>query len=231
MQAVFEKIIERLKSRKDYLLKEFVLERAAFGVKENALARINEEDYAIEIINQVAEEYNQDLTNDRWIPFTLREADVEEKEAFGCETMLDCKLPEDGEEIFVTYKFKDEFYVCGDTFMRDGSACYLESGLDFVSEAIAWQPLPEPYNPENACNTVCNSKQLESGWIPCSNRLPEEHKLYDITTRNDAGIHSDSAIWCPQRKAWYWDAGESIKVEIEVLAWAEKREPYREERR
>jgi len=71
-------------------------------------------------------------------------------------------------------------------------------------------------------------KQSETGeWIPCSERLPEEHKLYDITTKNEAGIHSDSAIFNPYLKRWLWDADETELVEIEVLAWAEKRQPYK----
>ena len=64
------------------------------------------------------------------------------------------------------------------------------------------------------------------GWIPCSERLPEEHKLYDITFKNSAGIHSDSAIYNPYLKRWLWDADETELVENEILAWAEKREPY-----
>ena len=142
MQKVFEKIKKRVC--------EFVHERNKSGSapcknqRASCLQLIRVCDLTA-IINQVAEEYS-----DGWIPFKQREADVEEKEIFGCETMLDCKLPEDGEEIFVTHKFKDKLYVCGDTFMRDGSECYLESGLEFVSEAIAWQPLPEPYK-EGIC--------------------------------------------------------------------------------
>ena len=30
-------------------------------------------------------------------------------------------------------------------------------------------------------------KEYNNGWIPCSERLPEEHKLYDITFKNSAG--------------------------------------------
>ena len=56
------------------------------------------------------------------------------------------------------------------------------------------------------------AEEYNNGWIPCSERLPDEHKLYDITFKNDAGIHSD--------------ADETELVENEVLAWAEKREPY-----
>ena len=65
-----------------------------------------------------------------------------------------------------------------------------------------------------------------NGWIPVSERLPEEHKQYDITFKNSAGIHSDSAIYNPYLKRWLWDADETELVENEILAWAEKREPY-----
>ena len=93
----------------------------------------------------------------------------------------------------------------------------------------------ESYNKErHHCPKFCKViteavKEIEenhSGWIPCSERLPKEHKLYDITFRNSAGIHSDSAIYNPYLKRWLWDADETELVENEVLAWAEKREPY-----
>lgn len=70
------------------------------------------------------------------------------------------------------------------------------------------------------------TEKYNNGWIPCSERLPEEHKLYDITFKNSAGIHSDSAIYNPYLKRWLWDADETELVENEILAWAEKREPY-----
>ena len=84
----------------------------------------------------------------KWIPFTLREADAEEKEAFGCNKMLDCRLPEEDEEIFVTHKYKGKLYVRTDIFIRDGSECYLECGGDFGEDVIAWMPFPQPYQPE-----------------------------------------------------------------------------------
>lgn len=72
----------------------------------------------------------------------------------------------------------------------------------------------------------CIINQYNNGWIPASERLPEEHKLYDITFRNSVGIHSDSAIFIPSIRKWFWDADETEFVENEILAWAEKREPY-----
>lgn len=77
-----------------------------------------------------------------WIPFTCREADEEEKEAYSWEEVLCCKLPDEDEEILVSYA---SGYVDTDIFLRDGTECYLESGAEFVTEAIAWMSLPQPY--------------------------------------------------------------------------------------
>ena len=94
----------------------------------------------------------------------------------------------------------------------------------------------EAYNKEkHYCPKFCNViketvKEIEENhndWISCSERLPEEYKLYDITFKNSAGIHSDSAIYNPYLKRWLWDADETELVENEILAWAEKREPYK----
>lgn len=82
--------------------------------------------------------------NNGWVPFQQRELTEEEKAFYGKDIkyMLDCKLPEEDEEILITYA---SGIVGIDTFMRDGSECYLDSGNDFITEAIAWQPLPEQY--------------------------------------------------------------------------------------
>ena len=77
-----------------------------------------------------------------WIPFKEREADPEERMTYGCDMILDCKLPDEDEEILVTYA---NGTVRQDIFERDGYECYLDSGAEFVIEAVAWQPLPEPY--------------------------------------------------------------------------------------
>ena len=78
---------------------------------------------------------------DQWIPVTYHEATEEEKEVYGeFPYMLDCKLPDDGEEILVCTK---SGCVWTDTFFND-DGCYLDGGYDFT-ELAAWMPLPEPY--------------------------------------------------------------------------------------
>lgn len=90
-----------------------------------------------------------------------------------------------------------------------------------------WLVLAERNGYERAIEIVNQlAEEYNNGWIPCSERLPEEHKQYDITTKNDAGIHSDTAIFNPFVGMWFWDEAENKPIGIEVLAWAEKREPY-----
>lgn len=77
-----------------------------------------------------------------WIPFKEREADEEERKVYGCDMILTGELPEEDEDILVTYASGK---VCSDAFLREGYECYLDSGAQFISEAIAWMPLPEAY--------------------------------------------------------------------------------------
>lgn len=77
----------------------------------------------------------------KWIPFTMREVTAEEKEVYPeWDSILDCKLPDDGEEILVS----NGKYVWLDTFINDCDGCYLDGGDDV--EGLAWQPLPKPWN-------------------------------------------------------------------------------------
>lgn len=143
MQTVFEKIIEKLEEEKmSYFL---TIANTGDEKLDYAYEKVgNALDKAIEIVKQAAEQYN-----DGWIPFVKREMTEDEKESFGdFNFMLDCKLPDEDEEILITYKFKDELYVDVDTFMCDGSECYLDSCKDFVTEAVAWMKKPQPYQPK-----------------------------------------------------------------------------------
>ena len=87
----------------------------------------------LEIINLNKEEKND------WIPFRLDYEEEEKRE------MLSCPLPDEDEEILVTYK---NGYVGEDTFLCDGTECYLDSNREFVTEAIAWMPKPKAYRGE-----------------------------------------------------------------------------------
>ena len=85
----------------------------------------------------------------RWIPVKWHDITEEEREKEGYPSewvvLLDCILPEDGEEILITTKYgsveKDTAY-CDD-------GCYLDSCYDWVDDVVAWMPLPEPYKAES----------------------------------------------------------------------------------
>lgn len=101
---------------------------------------------AMTIVQEVAKEYGtKHLPAEYdWIPFEMREMDEEEKRCNGVQEgyILDCPLPDEDEEILVTYS---NGTVDVDIFMRDGNECYLDSGNDLVTEAIAWRKKPAPY--------------------------------------------------------------------------------------
>lgn len=76
--------------------------------------------------------------NGGWIPLEI-EYDEEYKM-----DRLQGELPDDEQEIFVS-DGESSWY---DTFMRDGTECYLDSGADLIALVKAWQPLPKPYKAE-----------------------------------------------------------------------------------
>ena len=131
MKSVFEKIIEELEEN------QTIVFNLGGGKPKQSIDLLN----AIEIVKQEAER-----RNNGWIPFTQRKLTEEEKKEIVTEYnyMLDCKLPEEDEEILVTCA---DGTVGEDIFMCDGTDCYLDSGNDFITEAIAWRHKPDPYRP------------------------------------------------------------------------------------
>lgn len=135
---MIEKILERLEEEALQAENDMGLSDT-FAEAERCGGRWAAYEKAYKIVQEVAKEYGGG-----WIPFTQREMTADEKETFGtqCGHMLNCPLPEEDEEILVTYA---NGTVDLDIFMRDGSECYLDSNNDFVTEAIAWRKKPAPY--------------------------------------------------------------------------------------
>lgn len=80
----------------------------------------------------------------RWIPFKTRPLTKEEKEEHPeWDGILDCKLPDDGQRILVSISVRGHECVQYDEFYMD-DGCYLDSGYEIGTEAVAWMPLPEP---------------------------------------------------------------------------------------
>lgn len=84
---------------------------------------------AIQIVNQLAEEYNQDSTknNQGWIPVTER-------------------LPEIEADVLVSLRSLDVYTG----FRANTEGCFYVDGEGYVEieNVLAWQPLPSPYKPE-----------------------------------------------------------------------------------
>lgn len=98
---------------------------------------------------QALSEIKEMLEKDDWNPFTYRVPTEEEKEDHpDWDYVLDCKLPEDGQRILVSIKYKRHEAVQCDEFYYDSEGCYLDGGYDIGTEAIAWKPLPEPWEGE-----------------------------------------------------------------------------------
>lgn len=84
------------------------------------------------------------VTEQRWIPVKYHVMTAEERKAGGFSNdivyYLDCKMPDDEQEIIAT----NGKYVWVDTcIVNDGYA--LDSGHDWIEDVIAWMPMPEPY--------------------------------------------------------------------------------------
>lgn len=120
MQEVFEKIKERLKSKHiPYLGLD---SSAPYGTEMVKLFD------AIEIVNQVAEEYVPDINvvnNNGWIPCSER-------------------LPE--EEYDTVLAVTDRNHYCVAVYTTEHG--FRTMDIDCEGDFIAWQPLPEPYKGE-----------------------------------------------------------------------------------
>lgn len=102
---------------------------------------------SIEALMAAGEIY--DIEYQRWIPFRSRPMTEEEKEMHpDMDGILDCKLPNDGQAIFVTIEIDGRRWVNYDEYYEDGGS-YLDSGYEICTEATAWMPLPEPYKEDD----------------------------------------------------------------------------------
>lgn len=127
---------------------ERVCEMTAIGsIRDAALRKAEDCRQMLEWLEDYKRLSSSEKAN-KWIPITHRPMTEEEcKEYEGItgikETMiLNCPLPEDGQEVLVSYSD----YVCIDTF-HDDDGCYFEDVE--IDEVIAWMELPEPYRAES----------------------------------------------------------------------------------
>ena len=86
---------------------------------------------------------------DRWRPFRCRKTTEDDCSSF--DYIMECELPEDGQEILITVNNNGHEPVQIDTFFGGGGEeCALDSGYNLCDEAVAWRPLPEPYQEDKA---------------------------------------------------------------------------------
>lgn len=102
----------------------------------------------LEMIEQIKDDLEQDEKENGWIPVKYHQ--ISEKECAeeflskDIQYMLDCKMPDDEQEILVTngeMTWKDMCFI-------DSNGYYLDGGYDWI-DITAWQPLPEPYEEDD----------------------------------------------------------------------------------
>ena len=97
-----------------------------------------------DMIEQLLTDLEQDEKENGWIPVKYHQISekerAEESVSNDIQYMLDCEMPDDGQEILVT----NGETTWQDTSFIDCDGYYLDSGYDWI-EITAWRPLPEPY--------------------------------------------------------------------------------------
>lgn len=157
MQKCFEKIKERLEDTKGiaFLTLANTGDKTRDIVYDEVMIYLNT---AIEIVNQVAEEYNQSLANDGWLPVSSGE-------------------PQQREMMYwVTYKWADgSIHVAKDIYTDNGE--WFETKSDSV---LAWMPInePAPYQPKdcNSCANHTDFDEVDNGCYMCCKGLENNYQ-------------------------------------------------------
>ena len=149
---MYEELVTALRQMQDWDTMDFndetgyateIIKEAAIALEElNAIAESNwrsVETWA-KIATEAVETY-EEMNKSKWIKFTFRPLTEREKAKFpGRISIIDCKIPNDGEEIIVS----DGKWVWTDTFGTDGFGWWLNGDYDYDLEDLWWMPLPEP---------------------------------------------------------------------------------------
>lgn len=121
----------------EYIKREDAIE--AVSIVHGELIEIGE---VVDILDEIPA---ADVQPVKWIPFSVRDLDEEEKaEHPEWDCILDGELPEDGQRILVNVKFKGHESVQMDEFYSDCDGSYLDSGYEIGTEVTHWMPLPKP---------------------------------------------------------------------------------------
>lgn len=97
-----------------------------------------------DMIEKLQDDLEQDEKENGWIPVKYHQISekerAEESISNDIQYMLDCKMPDDGQEILVT----NGETTWQDTCFINSNGYYLDGGYDWI-DIMAWRPLPEPY--------------------------------------------------------------------------------------
>lgn len=97
-----------------------------------------------DMIQKLQDDLEQDEKENGWIPVKYHQISekerAEESISNDIQYMLDCKMPDDGQEILVT----NGETTWQDTCFIDSNGYYLDGGYDWI-DITAWMPLPKPY--------------------------------------------------------------------------------------
>ena len=118
--------------------------------RQNMIKIVGESSELVKAIQTCIRLVDEIEDKQHWIPIKTRPMDEEEREYwedhFGYEladedaVLFDCKMPDDGQEILVSYRKWISMDKCE---VDDG--CYGLEGNGDWDGVIAWMPVPEPY--------------------------------------------------------------------------------------
>lgn len=86
--------------------------------------------------------------------------------------------------------------------------------------------IPFDEDAAEVCNLAIKAleKQMNNGWIPVSERLPEKTDAY-LVTNNTGNV---AIVLYVTKKDYSFEAGWQVMHWIEILAWQPLPEPYKE---
>ena len=70
------------------------------------------------------------------------------------------------------------------------------------------------------------AEEYNSGWIPCSERLPEDFMSMEYLTTVKGHFYSEINYYCVANHKWF--SSRKTTKEVDVIAWQPLPEPYKE---
>lgn len=89
-----------------------------------------------------------------------------------------------------------------------------------------WCPLELIEREEVKKNIREVAKEYNNGWIPCSERLPDDFMSFEYLTIRKGHTLATITYYCVVNHKWYLSRNSS--KEIDVIAWQPLPEPYKE---